>query len=51
MRKTLESISLDHRRGGEITQGPTENRENAEERLDNKDEVNQVEPGEVERKD
>ena len=52
IRKTLESISLDHRRGEEIIQEqPSEIKENAEVIPSNKEEVNQIKPGEQENKE
>ena len=52
IRKTLESISLDHRRGEEIIQEqPSEIKENAEVIPSNKEEVSQIKPGEQENKE
>ena len=50
LRKTLESISLDHRRKGEITnEEQTEIMNNAEVEPSNEDKVNQGNPEEVEK--
>ena len=50
LRKTLESISLDHRRKGEITnEEQTEIMNNAEVEPSNEDKVNQSNPEEVEK--
>ena len=52
IRKTLESISLDHRRGGESIQDqPVEIKENPEVKPSDEEKVNQAEPGEQENKE
>jgi hypothetical protein len=52
IRKTLESISLEHRRGEEIIQEqPAEIVENVEILPCNQDEVNQAKPDELEMKE